>query len=296
MSKQLGVDSAKLNVLAPNSSQSTITWIMEGEKTPQSAPEVVPLSTTFTPPSLVIASLIAALKNSKSRGNTFLLVGPPDAGKTSILSQLAYSQTLPTQTSMQINSAVVSISSDKSIRVVDIPGHARLRNQFEEYLPETKVVGFVVDASTISRNAPAVAEHLHHILHALTSLPPSQQLPLLVILAHKADLFKSTSSSNTSTSALAITRVKAILERELEKRRVSQSGGINVEGLGEDGERGGMGGLECGEKEGSSFKFDEWEGGDVVFLGTSITPANSDEKSASEGSLESLWECLAENM
>lgn len=61
MSKQLGVDSAKLNVLAPNSSQSTITWIMEGEKTPQSAPEVVPLSTTFTPPSLVIASLIAAL-------------------------------------------------------------------------------------------------------------------------------------------------------------------------------------------------------------------------------------------
>uniref|UniRef100_A0A8H7Y2X6 Signal recognition particle receptor subunit beta n=2 Tax=Psilocybe cubensis TaxID=181762 RepID=A0A8H7Y2X6_PSICU len=269
-------------------------------------PEVVPLSTTITPTSLAIASLIVALvivaaiffltkKSSKSRGNTFLLVGPPDAGKTSILSQLAYSQTLPTQTSMQINSAGVTLSQSKSIRVVDVPGHARLRNQFEEYLPETKVVGFVVDASTISRNAPAVAEHLHHILHALTSFPPSQQPPLLVILAHKADLFKSTSSSNANTSTLAINRVKAILERELEKRRASQSGGVNVEGLGEEGERADMGGLECGEKEGSAFKFDEWEGGDVVFLGTSIVSSSS-EKVASEGSLETLWEFLADNM
>ncbi|KAH9484418.1 Signal recognition particle receptor subunit beta [Psilocybe cubensis] len=196
---------------------------------------------------------------------------------------------------MQINSAGVTLSQSKSIRVVDVPGHARLRNQFEEYLPETKVVGFVVDASTISRNAPAVAEHLHHILHALTSFPPSQQPPLLVILAHKADLFKSTSSSNANTSTLAINRVKAILERELEKRRASQSGGVNVEGLGEEGERADMGGLECGEKEGSAFKFDEWEGGDVVFLGTSIVSSSS-EKVASEGSLETLWEFLADNM
>jgi len=106
-------------------------------------------------------------------------------------------------------------------------------------------------------------------LHALTSLPPSQSQPSLLILAHKSDLLKTGSSSHTNAATLAVNRVKTILERELEKRRLSQRGGINIEGLGEEGERSDMGGLECGEKEGSIFKFDDWEGGDVTFLGTS---------------------------
>jgi signal recognition particle receptor subunit beta len=91
-------------------------------------------------------------------------------------------------------------------------------------------------------------------------------LPSLLILAHKADLLKATAAASSET--LAINRVKTILERELEKRRVSQSGGVGVEGLGEEGERTEMGGLECGD--GSAFKFDDWEGGEVVFLGTSV--------------------------
>jgi len=59
-----------------------------------------------------------------------------------------------------------------------------------------------------------------------------------------------------------------------------------------------MGGLECGEKEGSSFKFDEWEGGEISFLGTSLptTTSGSDEKGASDTGLESLWEWLEQNM
>ena len=138
--------------------------------------------------------------------------------------------------------------------------------------------------------------HLHHILHALTSLPPSQHPPALVILAHKADLFKASSASGTSSSTLAVNRVKAILERELEKRRASQSGGVNVEGLGEEGERTDMGGLECGEKEGSTFKFDEWEGGEITFIGTSVVSNFAgDEKGATAG-LEPLWQCLEEFM
>lgn len=99
-------------------------------------------------------------------------------------------------------------------------------------------------------------------------------------------------------SALAINRVKTVLERELEKRRVSQSGGINIEGLGEEGERSDMGGLECGEKEGSSFKFDEWEGGEISFLGTSVatTSSGSDEKSPSDSGLDSMRSWLEQNM
>lgn len=141
------------------------------------------------------------------------------------------------------------------------------------------------------------SRHLHRLLHALTSLPPSQSQPSLLILAHKSDLLKTGSSSHTNSATLAANRVKTILERELEKRRVSQSGGINIEGLGEEGERSDMGGLECGEKEGSTFKFDDWEGGDVVFLGTSTAPnaSQSDEKATGENGLGPLREWIEKN-
>lgn len=246
---------------------------------------------------LLAVTIFFNKRRSISKGNSLLLVGPPDGGKTAILSQLAYSQTLPTQTSMQTNISVVTLSSNKSIRVVDVPGHPRLRDQFQEYLSDAKAVGFVVDTNSVSRNAPAVAEYLHHILHALTSLPPSQSQPSLLILAHKSDLLKTGSSSHTNAATLSVNRVKSILERELEKRRLSQSGGINIEGLGEEGERSDMGGLECGEKEGSTFKFDDWEGGEVVFLSTSAVPnvLQSDEKTVVENGLGPLQEWIANN-
>lgn len=138
---------------------------------------------------------------------------------------------------------------------------------------------------------------MHNILHALTSLPPSQTLPSLLILAHKADLLKS-SAASASPSALSITRVKTILERELEKRRVSQSGGVGVEGLGAEGERSDMGGLECSGSAGGVFKFDEWEGGEVIFLGTSVQvgKAPEDDEKAGEDSLGNLREWLDENI
>jgi len=278
------------------------------DKLPHETPEVLPVAATFTPQTLALGSLVVALlllllffiskRGSKSNGNTFLLVGAVDSGKTTILSQLIYGHSLPTQTSMQPNSSALVLSPKKTLQITDIPGHPRLRNQFEEYMSATKAIGFVVDANMVSRNAAAVAEHLHLVMHALTSLPPSQAQPALVIIAHKCDLFRATSASNTSVSTLAINRVKSVLERELEKRRASQSGGVNIEGLGEEGEISEMGGLNCGEKEGSIFKFDEWEGGEISFLGTSISPQSSqpDEKASPETGLDSLLDWLQDNM
>ncbi len=94
--------------------------------------------------------------------------------------QFVYGQSFPTQTSMQPNTStfVLSpkktiqitdismqpntstfvLSPKKTIQITDIPGHPRLRGQFEEHLPNTRAIGFVVDANTISRNAAAVAE------------------------------------------------------------------------------------------------------------------------------------------
>lgn len=108
---------------------------------------------------------------------------------------------------------------------------------------------------------------MHHILHALTSLPPSHTLPSLVILAHKCDLLATSSSS----VALAVSRVRTILERELEKRRVSQAAGVGVGQLGEDeGEDVELGGLECSGPGSGGFRFKDWEGGEIEILGSSV--------------------------
>lgn len=262
------------------------------------------------------ATLIQNLVISYTRGkskfgrNALLLVGPSDSGKTAILSnvssprvsyaytadggkdQLAYNQTLPSHTSLQTNSVQMTLSSTTTLRVIDVPGHPRIRDQFREHLQDAKAIAFVVDCSTVSRNGSVVAEyvvfiddvreltpatrHLHHVLHAITSLPPTAPTPTLLILAHKKDLLKVGASSNP-TSDVAITRVRTILERELEKRRASQTGGVGVESLGAEGEGTEVGGLECSGA-GGAFKFSEWEGGEVEFLSTWVKVGEAKEE------------------
>lgn len=133
-------------------------------------------------------------------------------------------------------------------------------------------------------------------MHALTTLPPSQVPPVLLITAHKCDGLKPT--SNSSPQQLAITRVRTVLERELEKRRAATATGVEVEGMGADGEEAlsEMGGLECSGS--GEFRFADWEGGEVIFIGTSVsigkTASSIEEKFVQIDGLASLREWLAE--
>ncbi|KAI0672969.1 P-loop containing nucleoside triphosphate hydrolase protein [Trametes maxima] len=243
---------------------------------------------------LVAVFVLLGRKRSVKRGDAVILAGCPDAGKTAILTSLAYRQTLPTHASMQTNTSLVALpSGHKTLRVIDVPGHPRIRNQLQDHLPNAKAVAFVVDASTVSRNGAAVAEHLHLIIHALTSLPPSRNTPSLIIVAHKSDLLKST--ANASAEQLAINRVRTILERELEKRRASHANGVAIEGLGAEDVESEMGGLECTGS--GEFKFAEWEGGEIAFIGTSVSVGKAalaavDEKHSENDGLSSLREWL----
>ncbi|KAG6889964.1 hypothetical protein C0992_003444 [Termitomyces sp. T32_za158] len=180
--------------------------------------------------------------------------------------------------------------------VADIPGHPRIRDQFEEHLDDAKAIAFVVDASTVSRNGALVAEHLHSIFHTLSCRPPSQNTPSLIILAHKCDLLNAGSQANMTSDILAVNRVRSVLERELEKRKASQKGGVGVEKLGAEDEQSDMGGLDCNGPPGDPFKFSEWEGGEVSFVGTSAKISRATdhpEKTGGDG-LASLREWLDE--
>ncbi|TFK63225.1 hypothetical protein BDN72DRAFT_847800 [Pluteus cervinus] len=284
------------------------------EQAPEPTPEVASLVGPFSTQTLLVASLSLAVlvitlvtllgrRKASSKGTALLLVGAPDAGKTSILSALYSGRRLQTHTSLQPSSSLVSLlDSKKTWKVIDIPGHPRVRDHYREHLEEAKVVAFVVDTSTISRNGSAVAEHLHLILHSLTSVPPSQKPPSLLIIAHKTDLMR-TPASATSASTVSITRVKTILERELDRRRVAQLGGVGVEGLGEEEGASEMGGLECSGDSGGAFRFAEWEGGEVAFVGSYISlgpnaAASDDEKKVDEDAdgLVELREWLEENL
>ncbi|KAF8643799.1 hypothetical protein AX16_008817 [Volvariella volvacea WC 439] len=275
---------------------------------PEATPEVAPVVPFMTPQSLLLASLgfavvlvailvLLSKRKAAKQGKSLLLLGPSDSGKTAILSTLAYGQTLSTHSSLQVNSSLITLSEgQKSISVVDVPGHPRLRDHFREHINDAKVVAFVVDANLISRNGAVVAEHLHLVLHSLSSLPPSQKPPTLVVVAHKSDLMR-VPAGTTSPTSVAINRVRSVLERELEKRRASHAGGVGVEGLGEEGETE-MGGLECTNSEGV-FRFEDWEGGEVSFVGTHVhvgekAPPTDDEK-AVDG-LQELKDWLLENM
>ncbi|EPS93312.1 hypothetical protein FOMPIDRAFT_1136422 [Fomitopsis schrenkii] len=266
------------------------------------APEVLSPASVFTPQVLVASSLAAAVillaivaiisrKKSTSRGDALLLVGPSDAGKTAIFSTLVYKHTLPTQTSMQSN---VSVMAAQQLRVADVPGHPRIRDQYRDYMGDARGIAFVVDSSTVSRNGAMVAEHLHQILHAVTSLPPSRPTPALVIVAHKADMLKATAQA--TPDQLAINRVRTVLERELEKRRASQAGGVGIEGLGAEDTESELGGLECGGS--GEFRFDTWEGGEIAFVGTSVkvqkAQSASNEKSDDESGLAPLVQWIEE--
>ncbi|KIK59581.1 hypothetical protein GYMLUDRAFT_169536 [Collybiopsis luxurians FD-317 M1] len=172
--------------------------------------------------------MFVAQRKNQSKPGVSLLTGPPDSGKTPIFSSLIYRHSLPANTSMQPNSSFLTIPGKKGpVQVVDVPGHPRLQSQFKESLNSAKVIVFIVDANTISRNAAHAAECItgHIVIETQNVLSPSQPPPALPILAYKPDLIKA-SLISADTTALTINRVQIILEHELERRRQSQLGNI----------------------------------------------------------------------
>ncbi|EIW69523.1 hypothetical protein M231_03243 [Tremella mesenterica] len=173
--------------------------------------------------------------------STILLVGPSDSGKTSLFSQLAYGTYPNTHTSIKSSTTTFTLQTGKKIRLVDLPGHPRLRDGVTKNLREADGVVFVVDIVGLVRNAGMVAEQLPPILTTLSNLSRHSSKPIkLILLANKTDLLirpsppPSPSPPNIPSQTLDIARerLRFILTREMDRLKSSRaSASGKIEGM-----------------------------------------------------------------
>lgn len=198
----------------------------------------------------IILHLILSSSRTYTVPPSVLLVGPANAGKTSLLTLFERGATgTETHTSQVSHDVELNASTDSEHRhsyrnhdvhdgtytkflLIDTPGHGKLRNVAVGKLNRTeklKAVVFMVDAAAIGEPevlAPTAA-YLYDVLLFLqkraTNTKTKTSIPIL-IAANKMDLF----------TALPSTLVKTNLEAELTRIRASRSKGLLDSGVGSD--------------------------------------------------------------
>ncbi|KAK9097570.1 hypothetical protein Sjap_023067 [Stephania japonica] len=164
----------------------------------------------------IIFLSIRLFKRIKS--NTIILTGLSGSGKTILFYQLRDgSSHQGTVTSMEPNEETFVLHSEsdktakiKPVRVVDVPGHARLRPKLDDYLPQAGGVVFVVDALDFLPNCRAAAEYLYDIL--TNARVVKKKIPVL-ILCNKTD----------KVTAHTKEFIRKQLEKEIDKLRASRT-------------------------------------------------------------------------
>ena len=91
----------------------------------------------------------------KLKGDAVFLVGACDAGKTVLVQRLreegGEKGVRPTHTSMMLNECTIQLEGEdkgRAVRVIDFPGHGRLRPMLFDMLEDCAVLIFVIDATT----------------------------------------------------------------------------------------------------------------------------------------------------
>lgn len=157
---------------------------------------------------LVTCMLLFVWKKKRSARSDVLLTGLCDSGKTLLFSQLILGEEKETFTSIKENLGYLATARGE-LRVVDVPGHERLRGKFfDQYKHLAKAVVFLVDSVTVQKDIRDVADFLYTILadKAVTNLP-------VVILCNKQD----------EALAKGDAVIKSLLEKEFNLVRQTRS-------------------------------------------------------------------------
>ncbi|OWF40317.1 signal recognition particle receptor subunit beta-like [Mizuhopecten yessoensis] len=137
---------------------------------------------------LTIVILLFVSRKSNNR-SAVLLLGTCDAGKTLLFSRLVKETTddIMTVTSMESNIGNYKVKSkNKSLRIVDIPGHERRRTQcLDQHKHMARGVVFLVDSGTLMKEVKEVAEYLYTFL---SDSVISNNVPPILVACTKSDL------------------------------------------------------------------------------------------------------------
>lgn len=186
----------------------------------------------------VILMVLVMRRRSKGKKNSILLMGPLGAGKTTLYLQLKEGSPMNgSVTSMEQNEDTFvpaqGSKGDKPVHFVDLPGHPRLIDKFEEYIGGAIGVVFVIDATDFIPHTRTIAEQMYRLLSNQDFY--NRRIPIM-LACNKSDM-----GAKVHTEHF----IEKKLEREIESVRTSHSS--------LDGE---AGGAPVG-KEGSSFTFED---------------------------------------
>jgi len=161
---------------------------------------------------LVVAALVVIFitvkvlsRKKKTKGDSVLLLGDTNTGKTLLFLQLVHNVQPPTQASMKEGDGIYKFTDNgrsKSIKVVDLPGHLRLRSRVNALLRTALGIVFLIDSADFKEKASQVASYLYDVL--VDKTVNKQDIPILILL-NKRDL------ENADPGNV----IKSRLEREL---------------------------------------------------------------------------------
>eukprot|EP00879_Flechtneria_rotunda_P005934 GHRR01006240.1.p1 GENE.GHRR01006240.1~~GHRR01006240.1.p1 ORF type:complete len:271 (+),score=67.33 GHRR01006240.1:329-1141(+) len=168
----------------------------------------------------ILCLFLLPVFSSRKKGNTIILAGPVNAGKTTLFLQLRDgTQHNGVVASMQDNAAVCSVSpgkgkASKQVRILDIPGHHSYLQKLGSSLSDAAGVVFLVDAVEITPHRVEAAEMLYELLVN----PLLQRRRTAVLIAcNKADL---------DEDAHSIDFIRKTLEKQLDTMRKTKTAAI----------------------------------------------------------------------
>lgn len=162
---------------------------------------------------MTIVFFIFKRKSNKRSG--VLLLGTCESGKTLLYARLVHKNYVETYTSTASNDGNYQVpGKNKSLRIIDLPGHERLRQTLlEQYKSLARAVIFLVDSSTLQKEIKDVADYLYTVL---SDNVISHNAPPVLIACNKQDLLMSKGAEI----------IRSQLEKEMNTLRVTRSASL----------------------------------------------------------------------
>jgi len=164
---------------------------------------------------LLTTIFIWIIVRSKRSGDTILLLGLSDAGKTLLYSLLVARKFMSTQTSIKENKGRYSSErkkSGKSWNLIDLPGHERVRAKYlYKHKDNARGVVFLIDS--VKKEIRDVAELMYDLLANRTM---QRNKASILVACNKQD----------QPTAKSCTVIKTQLEKELNNLRVTRSAAL----------------------------------------------------------------------